>query len=177
MLNRIAVVALGITLFAAVPQAHATDPCDPAVMTQMSTSATKGFQSLSDIAVTLMQPSPPAASSNCMRDLFNIWKIDPAMILGALFPSGTLGYTLGGFTLTQSSPAAIVIGYVNTYFNSKFGNMICGELWQGIGKAMAPISFLSTGGIKVDPALLPVFGGALGGMSFSTGFGTTISWK
>lgn len=187
MLNRIAVVALGITLFVAVPQAHATDPCDPAVMSQMESAATDGFTRLSDVAVTLMKPSPPAASSSCMRNLFNIWSIDPTMFtwsnVASLLPSGVLGYTLGGFTLSQSSNVvwALITPMIQNYFSSKFGNMICGELWKGIGEAMAPIKF-NGANIEIDVSTIkgPTFGGALGGLAtglFTGGFGGSVSFN
>lgn len=165
---RVFVIALALMVFAAVPKAYATDPCDPAVMDQMSQSASAAFNRLSDIGVTLLKPPSPAASSNCLRSLFNIWKIDPAMLLGSIFPTGTLGYTIAGFTLTQSSPAALVLTLVQNYFNSAFGNMICGELWSNIGEALRPIKFNPDGSINIGSSLA----GSISGIS---GLGTIFN--
>lgn len=184
------VLTLGFALVLGAPQAKATDPCDPTVFSSMSQNASAAFKNLSEVATTLMQPSPPAASSNCMRNLFNIWNIDPAMFtwsnVASLLPSGVLGYTLGGFTLSQSSNVVwqLITPMIQSYFSSKFGNMICGELWNNVGQAMASISFetglINTGGINIGPALIPKFGGSLGGLvqpALGFAFGGSVSFK
>lgn len=153
------VVALGLALVFGVPQAKATDPCDPGVFADMSKSAQAGFNRLSDIAATLLKPPAPAASSDCMRNLFDIWGIDPSLLVASLFPTGTLGYTVGGFTLTHSSPAAIVLSTIQSLLADKFGTMICKELWNNIGEALRPITFLNDGGIEVGVAVAPAFSG------------------
>lgn len=176
------VKVFAIALFAAVslaaPQARASDPCDPAVMSQMASSSQAGFNRLSDIANILIAVPKPAASSNCLQSLFNIWKIDPMLLASAIFPTGTLGYTIGGFTLTQSSPAALVLTVVQDMFNKQFGSMICGELWQGIGEAMRPITFLTDGGVQIEKALNANFPGLSAAVGFisGTGFSTDVQF-
>lgn len=174
-LFRIFAVSMAVFAFAGVPQAKADD-CDPAVMAAISDSATQGLYRMDDIVTTLLKPPAPVASSNCMQSLFNIWQIDPMLLASAIFPTGTLGYTIGGFTLTQSSPAALVLGIIQSYFNTKFGSMVCGELWKGIGQAMSPLSFLADGGVKIDKALGANFPGLSAAVGFieGTGFSTDV---
>ena len=148
-------IALAAAVCVGVPQAQAqaTDPCNPTVMGEMATAASQGFNRYSDVAVTFMKPPSPAASSNCLRGLMNVWQIDPAMMAGAFFPTGTLGYTIGGFTLSHSSPAKIVLELANNWFNSNFGSLICGELWGGIGEALRPLKFNPDGSINIGASL------------------------
>lgn len=175
---RLFAIALAAALVIGAPQAKASDPCDPAVLSQMSTAAQAGFNRLSDVAVSFLRPPPPGASSNCLQSLLNVWKIDPMLLAAAIFPTGTLGYTIGGFTLTHSSPAALVLGIIQSYFNTKFGSMICGELWGGIGKALAPLHIQPDGSIAIDKALNANFPGLSAAVGFltGTGFSTTVDF-
>lgn len=175
---RLFAIALTVALFVAAPQAKASDPCDPAVLSQMSSSAQQGFNILSDVSVAFLRPPPPGASSNCLQSLLNVWSIDPMLLAAAIFPTGTLGYTIGGFTLTHSSPAALVLGIIQSYFNTKFGGMICGELWAGIGKALAPLQIQPDGSINIEKALTANFPGLSAAIGFltGTGFSTTVEF-
>lgn len=179
---RVFAFALAAALFIGVPQAKATDPCEPGVMAAMSEQATKGFARLSNIAVSLLKPPPPAAASNCMRSLFDIWAIDPVLLTPVtMFPTGTLGYTAGGFTLTHSSLAIVAIEIIQKLFNDKFGQMICGELWNNIGEALRPIQFGVDGSVQIDKAIFPTFPGLSKALGFISGppapvFGTTVDF-
>ncbi len=175
---RLFAIALTVALLVGAPQAKAADPCDPAVLSQMSSAAQQGFNRLSDVAVAFLRPPAPGASSNCLQSLLNVWKIDPMLLAAAIFPTGTLGYTIGGFTLTHSSPAALVLGIIQSYFNTQFGSMICGELWGGIGKALAPLQIQPDGSINIQKALTANFPGLGAAIGFLTGtaFTTTVEF-
>jgi hypothetical protein len=123
-------------------------------VTTLSRAAQAGFNRLSDIAVVLTKINSPSASSSCVRTMMDVWTTDPLMEAASLiFPTGTLGYTIGGFTLTGSSPAKIVVQMVQNIFLSKFFSMICGTFYKGIGYALAAINFLQNGAIEIGRAL------------------------
>lgn len=71
----VALFVAGLLAFAPLSALAAPppDPCAPDVMTDLTNSAQTGFDNLNGLVTSLMEPPQSAASSGCMRDLFNIW--------------------------------------------------------------------------------------------------------
>jgi hypothetical protein len=165
----VALFVAGLLAFAPLSALAAPppDPCAPDVMTDLTNSAQTGFDNLNGLVTSLMKPPQSAASSGCMRDLFNIWDTDLLGTLGgaiasfisSVFPFASL---LPGITLTEASVYKPIMSLVNTMISSNLDKLVCQDLWKGIQGAMGPVTINSNGTFG--------YGGPMG-ISFTAGTG------
>ncbi len=165
----VALFVAGLLAFAPLPTLAAPppDPCAPDVMTDLTNSAQTGFDNLNGLVTSLMKPPQSAASSGCMRDLFNIWDTDLLGTLGgaiasfisSIFPFSSL---LPGITLTEASVYKPIMAMVNKMISSNLDKLVCQDLWKGIQGAMGPVTINSDGTFG--------YGGPMG-ISFTAGTG------
>lgn len=158
----------GLLAFSSLPaSAAAPDPCAADVMTELTNSAQTGFDNLNGLVTQLMKPPQSAASSDCMRDLFNIWDTDLLATLGgaiasfisSIFPFSSI---MPGITLTEASAYKPIMDLVNTMISSNLDKLVCKDLWDGIRGAMGPVTINSDGTFG--------YAGPMG-LSFSAGSG------
>ncbi len=131
-----------------------TDPCAPDVMSALATSAQSGFDNLNGLVTQIMKPPQSAASSGCMRDLFNVWDTDMLGTLGgaiasyisSIFPFSSV---MPGITLTESSAYKPIMAMVNRMLDSNLNKLVCQDLWKGVQSAMAPITLNPDGSFRV----------------------------
>lgn len=164
----VALFVAGLLAFAPVSAwAAPPDPCAPDVMTDLTNSAQTGFDNLNSLVTDLMKPPQSAASSGCMRDLFNIWDTDLLGTLGGaiagfinnIFPFAAL---LPGITLTEASVYKPIMALVNSMISNNLDKLVCQDLWKGIQGAMGPVTINSNGTFG--------YGGAMG-ISLNVGTG------
>lgn len=136
------------------------DPCAPDVLAALTTSAQEGFDNLNELVTNIMKPPQSAASSDCMRNLFNVWDIDLIGTIGGVVANminSVLPYSnlLPGITLTQSSVYAPIMGLVNDMLDKNLGSLVCQDLWKGVRTAMGPVTINADGTFGVaGPAAL-----------------------
>lgn len=151
--TKISAIALATVLISAGSYAYAAtppDPCDRAIMAEMSARAGQGQKNQEDIIEALMKPPQPSAADSCMRDTFNVWKPDPVLSgIGSMFASPTLGYVGSGMTLTDSTLAGVIISAFSSAFGSSFGHLVCDNSWKTMANAKTPININSDGSLSM----------------------------
>lgn len=146
--NRVVALLIAAFLTVAAQPAFAQtppDPCSPDVMSALTTSAQTGFDNLNGLVTQIMKPPQSAASSGCMRDLFNIWDTDMLGSLGgavsgymnSIFPFSSV---MPGITLTEASAYKPIMSMVNGMLSSNLNKLVCQDLWKGVQSAMAPVT-------------------------------------
>lgn len=147
--TKISAFALVAVLLSAGSYAYAApppDPCDPAVMSAMSTSAQNGLNKQDSVIDNLMKPPQPSAADSCMRDTFNVWKPDALLsIVGSFFPAPSLGLVGSGMTLTDSTLATAIISAFSGAFGGNFGHLVCNDSWKTMANAKTPLNISSSG--------------------------------
>lgn len=148
--TKISAIALAVVLISAGHYAYAaTDPCDPAVMTDLSKAAQDGFNKQDKIIEGLMKPPQPAAGGDgCMRKTFNVWAPDPVLAAaGAFFPPPTLALVGSAATLTDATPAALIVAAFNSAFGGVLDHLVCTDSWKTMANAKTPINIASDGSL------------------------------
>lgn len=150
---------------ALAPLAVAIAGCAPDIMSAMRDNGQQTVTNLDTLVGTLIKPAQPAGSSNCMRNLFNVWDTDSltsgavagaiSSYVSSIFPFSSI---MPGITLTGSSPYAPIMSLVNTMLSSSLDKLVCTDLWKGIAQASTKINLNGDGSFSFDVPSMPSLG-------------------